>query len=232
MSLPALRDILEEYELVEAEDRYRLLIDLGQQLEPMPDALKTEATKVRGCAASVWLYPTEDEGRLIFSRRQRRCNHQGHSRAGADRGAVQARGRNRRHGHRRRTGPVRAWQAPQRQSHARGAEHDRADQEHRRALRRSLVLVGAAGLSQREPALLGLAQHVIGRLDLLEALRRFGVARLQVGMIVLGELAIGRLDRLEIGISYRASRHRQRAHLLAAPAAVARDRPTPSAATG
>ena len=66
MSLPALRDILEEYELVDAEDRYRLLIDLGQQLEPMPDALKTDATKVRGCAASVWLYPTEDEGRLIF----------------------------------------------------------------------------------------------------------------------------------------------------------------------
>ena len=66
MSLPALRDILEEYELVDAEDRYRLLIDLGQQLEPMPQALKTDATKVRGCAASVWLYPTEDEGRLIF----------------------------------------------------------------------------------------------------------------------------------------------------------------------
>ena len=66
MSLPALRDILEEYELVDAEDRYRLLIELGQQLEPMPDALKTDATKVRGCAASVWLYPTEEEGRLIF----------------------------------------------------------------------------------------------------------------------------------------------------------------------
>lgn len=66
MSLPVLHEILEEYALVEAEDRYRLLIDLGQQLEPMPDALKTDATKVRGCSASVWLYPTEDEDRLIF----------------------------------------------------------------------------------------------------------------------------------------------------------------------
>jgi len=66
MPLPPLRDILEEYELVEADDRYRLLIDLGQQLEPMPDALKTDASKVRGCSASVWLYPTEDEGRLTF----------------------------------------------------------------------------------------------------------------------------------------------------------------------
>src|SRR6476659_4892298 len=64
--LPPLPDILEEYRLVEAEDRYRLLIDLGRQLEPMPDALKTDATKVRGCSASVWVYPTASEGRLHF----------------------------------------------------------------------------------------------------------------------------------------------------------------------
>ena len=66
-SLPSLQDILDEYELLEGEDRYRLLIDLGRKLDPMPDALKTEATKVRGCSASVWVYPTTtDEGRLHF----------------------------------------------------------------------------------------------------------------------------------------------------------------------
>jgi cysteine desulfuration protein SufE len=64
--LPPLIDILEEYQLVDAEDRYRLLIDLGRQLEPMPDALKTDATKVRGCSASVWVYPTVIDGRLHF----------------------------------------------------------------------------------------------------------------------------------------------------------------------
>jgi cysteine desulfuration protein SufE len=64
--LPSLPEILEEYQLVDAEDRYRLLIDLGRQLEPMPDALKTEATKVRGCSASVWVYPTAEGGRLHF----------------------------------------------------------------------------------------------------------------------------------------------------------------------
>jgi cysteine desulfuration protein SufE len=32
----------------------------------MPDALKTDATKVRGCSASVWVYPTVDKGRLHF----------------------------------------------------------------------------------------------------------------------------------------------------------------------
>jgi cysteine desulfuration protein SufE len=65
-ALPPLSDILEEYELVDAEDRYRLLIDLGRELEEMPDALKTDATKVRGCSASVWVYPMASEGRLHF----------------------------------------------------------------------------------------------------------------------------------------------------------------------
>jgi cysteine desulfuration protein SufE len=65
--LPPLSDILDEYEFLDTEDRYRLLIDLGRKLEPMPDALKTEATKVRGCSASVWVYPTAtSDGRLHF----------------------------------------------------------------------------------------------------------------------------------------------------------------------
>jgi len=67
MPLPSLQDILDEYEFLDGEDRYRLLIDLGKQLEPMPDALKTDATKVRGCSASVWVYPTRGaDGRLHF----------------------------------------------------------------------------------------------------------------------------------------------------------------------
>ena len=66
-SLPTLADLADEYSFLDSEDRYRLLIDLGRRLDPMPDALKTDATKVRGCSASVWLYPTRlDDGRLHF----------------------------------------------------------------------------------------------------------------------------------------------------------------------
>ena len=66
-ALPPLTEIYDEYELLEGEDRYRLLIDLGRLLDPMPDALKTDATKVRGCSASVWVYPTRTEdGQLHF----------------------------------------------------------------------------------------------------------------------------------------------------------------------
>ena len=66
-ALPALDDIFDEYELLDSEDRYRLLIDRGRDLEPMPDALKTDATLVRGCSASVWVYPVpQPDGRLHF----------------------------------------------------------------------------------------------------------------------------------------------------------------------
>ncbi len=62
----ALDDIAEEYEFLDADDRYRLLIELGRELEPMPDALKTDATLVRGCSAQVWVYPTGDAAKLHF----------------------------------------------------------------------------------------------------------------------------------------------------------------------
>ena len=62
----SLDDILEEYEFLDADERYRLLIELGRELEEMPQALKTDATLVRGCSASVWVYPTERDGKLHF----------------------------------------------------------------------------------------------------------------------------------------------------------------------
>jgi cysteine desulfuration protein SufE len=67
MTTQTLDDVLDDYELLEPDDRYRLLIDLGRALEPMPEPLKTDATLVRGCSASVWLYPVpQTDGRLHF----------------------------------------------------------------------------------------------------------------------------------------------------------------------
>ena len=67
LQLPSLAALADEYEFLESEDRYRLLIDLGRKLERMPEALKSDATKVRGCSASVWVYPTRlPDGRLHF----------------------------------------------------------------------------------------------------------------------------------------------------------------------
>ena len=66
-AMPSLADLQDEYEFLDADDRYRLLIDLGRSLEDMPEPLKTDATLVRGCSASVWVYPmVRDDGVLHF----------------------------------------------------------------------------------------------------------------------------------------------------------------------
>ncbi len=61
-------DVEAEFDaLYDWDDRYRLLIDLGRALPPMDVALKTEATRVRGCASQVWMYPTKDGDTLHFA---------------------------------------------------------------------------------------------------------------------------------------------------------------------
>ena len=68
MTIATFADVEAEFDALDDwDDRYRLLIELGRDLPPMPQALKTEATRVRGCASQVWLYPTVDDGRLHFA---------------------------------------------------------------------------------------------------------------------------------------------------------------------
>jgi cysteine desulfuration protein SufE len=61
-----LTEILDEYEFLDSDDRYRLLIDLGKALPEMPEALKTDVTLVRGCSANVWVYPITEGVQLTF----------------------------------------------------------------------------------------------------------------------------------------------------------------------
>ena len=52
----ALQDLAEEFELLgDWEERYRHVIDLGRELEPLSAEERTELNKVRGCASQVWL---------------------------------------------------------------------------------------------------------------------------------------------------------------------------------
>lgn len=46
------------------EDRYRYIIDLGRELPPLPEALRTDDRLVRGCQSQVWIDVGEKEGRL------------------------------------------------------------------------------------------------------------------------------------------------------------------------
>ncbi len=61
-NLPSIDDIVADFELLdEWEDRYRYVIELGRGLEPLPEAERTPANKVRGCASQVWLWTRVDE---------------------------------------------------------------------------------------------------------------------------------------------------------------------------
>jgi cysteine desulfuration protein SufE len=49
-------DIIENFSLLDDwDDRYRYVIELGRMLVPFPEASRTEANKVQGCASQVWL---------------------------------------------------------------------------------------------------------------------------------------------------------------------------------
>jgi len=49
-------DVIENFSYLDDwEDRYKYVIELGKELEPMPDALQVDANKVRGCTSQVWL---------------------------------------------------------------------------------------------------------------------------------------------------------------------------------
>ena len=49
-------DIIENFSFLDDwDDRYRYVIELGRELEPLPDAERVDANQVQGCASQVWL---------------------------------------------------------------------------------------------------------------------------------------------------------------------------------
>lgn len=64
-------EIIENFEMLDDwEDRYRYLIELGRDLEPLEEEAHNDRNKVRGCASQVWLETTvqtiEGEKRLML----------------------------------------------------------------------------------------------------------------------------------------------------------------------
>lgn len=48
------------------EERYKYIIDLGKELPPMDESLRTEQYLVRGCQSQVWLVDEWRAGKLFF----------------------------------------------------------------------------------------------------------------------------------------------------------------------
>ncbi|MBR5039471.1 MAG: SufE family protein [Prevotella sp.] len=69
MSIQEIQDeIIEEFsELDDWMDRYQLLIDLGNEQEPLDEKYKTESNLIDGCQSRVWLQADYHDDKLWFS---------------------------------------------------------------------------------------------------------------------------------------------------------------------
>lgn len=59
--------LIDEFSLIQDWlDRYQLIIDLGDQLPPMPEELKKPENLIKGCQSRVWIADSYNNGKLHF----------------------------------------------------------------------------------------------------------------------------------------------------------------------
>ena len=64
----AQNEVIEEFEdFTDWMDKYQMLIDLGNDLQPLDERYKTDQNLIDGCQSRVWLQCDEQDGKLIFS---------------------------------------------------------------------------------------------------------------------------------------------------------------------
>ncbi|MBI3500351.1 MAG: SufE family protein [Bacteroidetes bacterium] len=61
------QELIEEFSMFEDTfDKFGYLIDLGKNLKPLEESLKTENRLIKGCQAHVWLYSELKDGKIFF----------------------------------------------------------------------------------------------------------------------------------------------------------------------
>ena len=61
-------EVIEEFsDFTDWMDKYQLLIDLGNELEPLDNKYKTESNLIDGCQSRVWLQADYVDGKIIFT---------------------------------------------------------------------------------------------------------------------------------------------------------------------
>ena len=60
--------VIEEFsDFTDWMDKYQMLIDLGNELEPLDEQYKNEQNLIDGCQSRVWLQCDEKDGKLVFT---------------------------------------------------------------------------------------------------------------------------------------------------------------------
>ena len=61
------QQVIEEFSVfTDWMDKYEYLIELGKELEPLPDSDKTEQNLIKGCQSQVWLTANYADGLVTF----------------------------------------------------------------------------------------------------------------------------------------------------------------------
>jgi cysteine desulfuration protein SufE len=55
MIIDKIREMGENLKLLEGHDRLQYLVDKANEVEPLPDAAKTEDNRIHGCASKLWI---------------------------------------------------------------------------------------------------------------------------------------------------------------------------------
>ena len=60
-------EVIEEFsDFDDWMDKYQLLIDLGNEQEPLDEKYKTEQNLIDGCQSRVWLQADMEDGNVVF----------------------------------------------------------------------------------------------------------------------------------------------------------------------
>ena len=61
-------EVIEEFsDFTDWMDKYQLLIDLGNEQEPLDNKYKTESNLIDGCQSRVWLQADYVDGKIVFT---------------------------------------------------------------------------------------------------------------------------------------------------------------------
>ena len=67
MALPTTEEILDDIDFFDDwEERYKYIIDLGKELAPLSEELRTRERLVKGCQSNVWIDVRSNGEQLVF----------------------------------------------------------------------------------------------------------------------------------------------------------------------
>tara|TARA_B100001113_G_scaffold306105_1_gene267152 strand:+ start:1320 stop:1721 length:402 start_codon:yes stop_codon:yes gene_type:complete len=55
MIIDRIKEMGDNLAMLEGQDRLQYLVDKAKEVEPLPDAAKTEANRIHGCASKLWI---------------------------------------------------------------------------------------------------------------------------------------------------------------------------------